>query len=284
MRAFSYVHADVFTDTVLRGNGLAAVFCDRFFADDVMLDLAREFKQFETIFLSGFDGGSVQARIFTMEGELPFAGHPVLGAAAALHGREGAGQEEMRLLFRLPEKDVQIESIRTDKGYRAVMRQGAPVFIGTLPAEEAAWLARAHSLLPEDLDGSLPLEVVSTGLPYVLLPVRGCLERARVAVRDLEARIAGYGARYTYLFDPATLEARTWDNLGLVEDSATGSAAGPLCAYLARHGRVREKEVLTIRQGQYANRPSVLRAWMEAGEAYVAGDVAIFAEGRFVVP
>ncbi len=275
---------DVFTRQRLMGNGLAVVFCDGFFSPGLMLDLAREFKQFETIFLTGFDGESVGARIFTMEGELPFAGHPVLGAAAALHARHGGeNRAEMPILFRLPEKDVPVISRQTDVGFRAQMRQGPPAFLGELPQEEAMWLARAHSLSPDDLHGALPVEVVSTGLPYVLIPVRGGLDRARICVTDLEARIAGYGASYTYLFDPDTLEARTWDNLGLVEDSATGSAAGPVAAYLVRHGRVREGEKITISQGQYAHRPGELTAWVEDGEVYVEGDAVCFAEGRFWV-
>lgn len=281
MHPIDYVHVDVFTNKKLQGNGLAVVFHDGFFSDEMMLELTREFKQFETIFLSGFDGNRIHARIFTMEGELPFAGHPILGGAAALHDRYRQENTEMPILFQLEDKTVPVLSLRTEKGFHVQMEQGRPSFMGEIPLDEVPWLAKAHGLSESMLHSALPMEVVSTGLPYVLIPVCGGLQEARVSVRDLEARIGTYGACYTYLFNPDTLEARTWDNLGLVEDSATGSAAGPVAAYLVRHGRLREGVKITIRQGQYAHRPGVLVAWVQDGIVYVSGDVAMFAKGQF---
>lgn len=284
MRTLDYVHVDVFTRHVLQGNGLAVVFCDGRFSDALMLDITREFKQFETIFLYAYRDGDVSARIFTMEGELPFAGHPVIGAAAALHDRYAPGEDTLSLRFALAEKTVAVQSTRMQEGYRARMRQGRPAFLGTVDAETAAWLAQAHNLPPDALDATLPVEVVSTGLPYVLIPVAADLSAARITVRDLQVRIAALGASYTYLFNPETLQARTWDNLGLVEDSATGSAAGPLGAYLVRHGLLREGETALIRQGEHAHRPGLLTVQVEQGEVYVTGDVAFFAHGQMMLP
>lgn len=280
---FEYMQVDVFSSSQLAGNGLAVVFCDRFFSDDRMLELAREFKQFETIFLQGFDGSVVQARIFTMDGELPFAGHPVLGAAAALHERFAPEINENSIVFQLTEKAVETRCQRTEKGFRARMRQGPPTFLGKIPEKDLPWLAAAHNLAMEDLDTALPVETVSTGLPYLLIPVRDSLSRARITTRDLARRLETYGASYTYLFDVQSMEARTWDNLGLVEDAATGSAAGPLCAYLIQHGRATQGQVLCVKQGRYASRPSELYTWMENGEVYVAGDVTLFAKGSFTL-
>lgn len=189
----------------------------------------------------------------------------------------------MPLLFRLCAKAVPTVSQRTPEGFHVRMRQGAPLFLEEVRRADYAMLAEAHNLTPADLDPRLPIEVVSTGLPYALIPVRGCLGRARITIRDLEERLAGYGASYSYLFDSETLEARTWDNLGLVEDSATGSAAGPLAAYLCHHGLLKEKQTVLIRQGRYANRPGELHAWMEDGEAYVSGGVVFFARGSFTL-
>lgn len=286
MKSMDYAHVDVFASRRLQGNGLAVVFCDRMLSDTLMLNLAREFKQFETIFLLGYDGTTVRARIFTMEGELPFAGHPILGAVAALHERHAMDQKELRLRVLLEHKrSVAVVSTRTAEGFRVRMRQGRPVFSTQVTKKpELKWLASAHNLPLEALDADLPVEVVSTGLPYLLLPVREGLREARITVRDLEERIKAYGAAYTYLFDPVALEARTWDNLGLVEDSATGSAAGPVCAYLARHGRIQEGQSIEIHQGQYANdRPGIIEAVMENGEVYVSGDVVFFAKGSFMI-
>lgn len=281
MESFVYSHVDVFASKRLHGNGLTVVFDAQTLNDSTMLELTREFKQFETIFLSGYDGKSVRARIFTAEGELPFAGHPVLGACAALHERHANQQKALSLCFHLAAKDVPVVSTGTPEGYRVQMQQGKAQFLAGVPVEDIPWLCAAHHLSPEQLDATLPIEVVSTGLPYVLIPVTGGLEQARITVQDLQSRIAAYGAAYTYLFNTRTLEARTWDNLGLTEDSATGSAAGPVCAYLIRHGRLKEGETLTLRQGHYANRPGVLHAVQLAGDVYVSGDVMLFAKGEF---
>lgn len=284
MRTFEYVHVDVFTNRQLQGNGLAVVFCHEALRDAELLDLAREFKQFETIFLSGYDGEAADARIFTMDGELPFAGHPVLGAAAALHARRHPGQDRLSLRLRLAEKDVAVDCVRTENGFRAEMCQGEPAFLRDIPPQDAAWLAAAHNIPMEHLDATLPMQVVSTGLPYLLIPVTDGLAQARITIRDLEPRIAAFGASYTYLLNTRTHEARTWDNLGLVEDTATGSAAGPSCAYLVRHGRLREGDILTLSQGAYANRPATLTAQQRDGKIYVSGDIVLFAKGRFTIP
>lgn len=281
-RILQVAQVDVFAEAKLEGNGLAVVFDALDLSDALMLDIAREFKQFETIFLGAYDGKTARARIFTMDGELPFAGHPILGGAAALHDRHCA-DAEMRLDILLAGKTVPVVSVRRGEAFSVEMRQGAPVFLVSPPRETWAALAATHDLSADDLDARFPLEVVTTGLPYLLIPVKNCLHRARIVVRDLEETLARYGAAYAYLFDVDALEARTWDNLGLVEDSATGSAAGPLCAYLVRHGALKPKETVAIRQGRYVNRPGVLRARMEAGEIYVSGDVHCFLRGTITV-
>lgn len=282
---FDYDHMDVFADRPLEGNGLAVVHCEAFFDGGTMLSLAREFKQFETIFIAGYEKGTGEARvrIFTVDGELPFAGHPLLGAAAALHGRRHADEDELTLRFLLPDKAVPTVSRRTEKGFRVQMRQGKAAFLRTLARAEAVRFAAAFGLPESDLDPSLPAEVITTGLPYLILPVCGCLERARIVVPDLAERLAPIGADYCYLLDAHALEARTWDNLGLVEDAATGSAAGPACAYLVRHGRAAAGETVVLTQGRYAHRPSVLRAWIEDGEVFVSGDAVCFASGVFAL-
>src|SRR5262249_62190598 len=100
-------------------------------------------------------------------------------------------------------------------------------------AEVASWF----SLLIGDLDSRLPLEVVSTGLRYLIVPVRnGALTRARISHRELAVALAEVGAEYAYLLDAEAGEGRHWNNDGVVEDAATGSAAGCVAAYLHRHG------------------------------------------------
>jgi predicted PhzF superfamily epimerase YddE/YHI9 len=87
--------------------------------------------------------------------------------------------------------------------------------------------------------------------------------------------------KFVYLFHPETLECRTWDNRGKVEDAATGSAAGPLCAYLVKNGFRQAGEVIRLHQGRYVNRPSIIEGWVSPnGEVSIRGDVSFFAMGE----
>jgi len=83
---------------------------------------------------------------------------------------------------------------------------------------------------------TLPLQVVSTGLPYLIIPVQSSLENVKVVTSELGQMLAEVGAKFAYILQVSQLEGRTWDNDGRVEDIATGSAAGPVGAYLIRHG------------------------------------------------
>ena len=119
----------------------------------------------------------------------------------------------------------------------------------------------------------------STGLPYLIVPVRD-IEHARISGKGFEAFLDSLGAKFVYVFDPQTLECRTWDNDGLAEDVATGSAAGPLCAYLVRHGIKKQGEVIRLKQGRHVGRPSEMEGWMEDGNVFIRGGVSFFALGE----
>ncbi len=101
-----------------------------------------------------------------------------------------------------------------------------------------------------------------------------------MARADFAAFLHEFGAQFAYVFDSAELECRTWDNVAHREDVATGSAAGPLCAYLVKHGICRHDEDICLRQGRFAGRPSVLTGRVAGdGEVFLSGDVALFASG-----
>lgn len=102
-----------------------------------------------------------------------------------------------------------------------------------LADRDATRFAGALGLGGDDLHG-LPMQVVSTGLPYLIVPVSTGLDRARIVAGDFEERLASVGAKF--VFDPEQREGRTWDNAGAIEDVATGSAAGPAAAFLVAHG------------------------------------------------
>ena len=142
-----------------------------------------------------------------------------------------------------------------ERYYEAEMNQGSPILCSPLANRDAVRFADALGLGGADLH-SLPMQVVSTGLPYLIVPVSRGLERARIMVDDFEERLASVGAKFVYVFDPDEREGRTWDNAGAVEDVATGSAAGPVAAYLAAHGLAAEDESIVINQGRFLGRPS----------------------------
>lgn len=275
-----YFHVDVFSSRPMSGNGLTVVFPEKPLDGGTMLKITQEFRQFETAFVfprSG--GGPYPVRIFTMQEELPFAGHPVLGAAAVLHRLFSPDADRMAVEIGLSGRSVRIESLAMDGVFSETMNQGTPEFLGGVSKEHYGAVAESLNLAGGDLDPRLPVAVVSTGLPYLIVPVRSRINSARIQRSDFEAFLGGLGAKFVYLFDPKTLECRTWDNTGAVEDVATGSAAGPLCAYLVRRGVKKEGEVIRLRQGGQAGRPSVIECWMQGGEAIVRGTVALFASG-----
>jgi trans-2,3-dihydro-3-hydroxyanthranilate isomerase len=288
MRA--YRHVDVFTRAPFSGNGLT-VFpeSDGLSAAQMQL-VTQEMRQFESIFFTATeDTHEVVARVFTVEEELDFAGHPVLGAACVLHERlVGAGERETWRI-RLNRSVAPVTTMRHEGWYSATMEQGAPVFGEIVSSDLRAEYATALSLATDDLDETLPLQMVSTGLPYLLVPVRRGLERARIAHPTFEALLGQAGAKFVYVFDPHAREGRTWDNAGLVEDVATGSAAGPTAAYLVRYGLAHPETEIALAQGRFVGRPSQIAAHVEeSAEAItgvaVGGDVCMIGGGEIVEP
>jgi PhzF family phenazine biosynthesis protein len=297
LQGLEYRQVDVFTREALSGNGLAVFPEAGGLAPETMQLITQEMRQFESIFLvpTAAEAHRVQARVFTMEEELPFAGHPVLGAACVLHERlyyvGDAGEREAWTL-ELPVGPVQVSTIRREGWYEATMDQGQPQFGATLDAEMVSRVLAALNLKESDLYPGLPLEVVSTGLPYLLAPLADGLERAAIVQPGFEALLATVGAKFVYVLHVAAREGRTWDNDGRVEDVATGSAAGPAGAYLVRHGLASPNEEITLHQGRFLGRPSEIRVQIEgaagdAGDAgeiaavYVTGDVRMVARGVF---
>ncbi|MFC8596806.1 PhzF family phenazine biosynthesis protein [Isoptericola sp. NPDC057191] len=259
--ALHYRHVDVFAERAYTGNSLA-VFVD---APDLtaaqMLTITQELRHFETIFVTDGeareDGSTeVRARVFDLAEELDFAGHPVLGAACVLHERTGATGPR-RWTIRLPRRTVEVTTRPTATGYHAELDQGLPELLGTVPDDDRPEVAAALNL-PVAALADLPMQVVSTGLRYLVVPVVAGLAEARI-VRDDFAEVVGrYGAQFAYVLDVEAVEGRRWNNDGVLEDVATGSAAGCVGAYLARHGVVPTDTEFLLRQGRFAGRPSSL--------------------------
>lgn len=271
-------HVDVFADRPLTGNGLIAFLDAGGLSGEAMLALTREMRQFESIFLAPTaDRRTHDARIFSLARELEFAGHPTLGAAAALHDAEPDAPERAAWTIRLAGRDVRVRTTRRPGGgYIASMDQGAPDFGRTLTDAEAGDVLAALTLTPADRAG--PMQVVSTGLRYLIVPVRAGLERARIADPAFEALLARFGAQFAYVVDVDAREGRHWENDGSIEDVATGSAAGPVGAYLVRHGLAAPGEPIELRQGRFLGRPSTIQVTVDE-RVEIAGPVAMVATG-----
>ena len=284
----NYYHVDVFSEKSLSGNGLTVIFCQEEIscmqATSWMQTMAREFKQFETIFLQEIGEKKFRARIFTVEEELDFAGHPVIGATAAIHDSLFPDESSLEVIFELPGKNLQAESQKKNGHFRVMMNQGNPEFRGVVEGEIKETLLKNLNLTSVDLYKDLQMEVVSTGLPYLIVPVSLGIERAQICVDDLEEKLAEIGAKFVYILDVEAKEGRTWDNLGAVEDVATGSAAGPAGAWLFAKGLCPDMQEITINQGRFVGRPSKIQVQKDnmTGEIKVSGDVTILVKGQIV--
>jgi len=278
-----FVLVDVFTDTPLQGNQLG-VFTDAgALSGEQMQRLARELNFSESVFvLAPERGGDARIRIFTPSAELSFAGHPVLGAAIALGGEPA--RASLTLETGLGAIAVALRSERGRPAF-ARMRQPAPTWA---PYEREAQLLDAlgvsRSSLPVEAYRNGPLQV------YVALEHERQLAALRPDMRALgelgelcASCFAGdpHGGLGTRVFAPG---------LGVPEDPATGSAAGPLAVHLARHGLIEFGREIQIRQGEQMGRPSLLYALAEGSrspehvrEVQVGGFAVIVARGEFTL-
>lgn len=267
---FRYVVCDVFTDVPLAGNQLAVFTDAREIPEERLQKLAREMNVSETTFVYPPEAdGHVKVRIFTPTAELPFAGHPVLGTAFVLAGP--LQLEEIRLELRAGTVPVRLER----EGARIVfgwMRQPVPTIE---PFVCAAELEERLGVTSE-----LPVELYDNGVPHVYVALRSSDEVAALAP-DLR----GFGNVGINCFAGSGSQWKTrmfGAGLGMDEDPATGSAAGPLALHLARHGRIAFGDEIEISQGAEIQRPSTLYAVaVSPEEIEVGGSAVIVARGEF---
>ncbi|MFI6333240.1 PhzF family phenazine biosynthesis protein [Micromonospora chersina] len=286
-----YIHVDVFAAAPFHGNSLPVFLNAEGLTGRQMLQVTQELRHFEAIFLQPTSHGQTwRARVFDLSTELPFAGHPLLGAAAVLH-RAATEATSLDTQLRtwsieLPSRTVSLTTREIGRGYHAVIDQGSPQFLGTV-ADRVA-VAHAFGLDGGDLHQVLPVEVVSTGLRYLIVPVRpGMLGRAHIA-SDITPLVRSAGADFAVLFDESRLEIRHWNNDGVVEDVATGSAAGTIGGYRQRHGLTASGQEFALRQGGFAGRPSTLTVQahgtaLNVESVLVGGPVAFVGSGRLQV-
>ena len=274
MAAARFVIADVFTDVPFAGNQLAVFTDAREIPEDRLQPLAREINFSETVFVYPAAGdGHARIRIFTPVRELPFAGHPVLGAAFVLGG------------------PLQLDAILLETGRGVVPvrleRDGSRIVFGWMrqPPPSIAPFDRADELLEAlGVHSDLPVELYDNGVPHVYVGLPD--EDAVASLHPDPGRLgglgdvvgvncfAGTGRRWkTRMFAPGS---------GVAEDPATGSAAGPLALHLARHERIAFGDEIEISQGAEIGRPSTLHAVARSPEEIeVGGSAVVVARGEF---
>jgi trans-2,3-dihydro-3-hydroxyanthranilate isomerase len=302
VRQYQFIQLDVFTDVPLCGNALAVFPEAEGITDEEMQKIAREMNLSETVFVlkpkdantadeaqqksaseekgSPGPGASVlrRLRIFTPTREIPFAGHPVVGTWNAL-AREGVvtppengtGWTRIHHEIGIGVLPVDIE-FKDGEPVQVVMTQGNLDLRAVIEdSHERADLARALGLATEDLDENLPIQVISTGLPFLAVPVRSLadLARCRVNAQPLVEIYKGIGGTGCCAFSRETIEvgeARAHMRMfapddNIPEDPATGSAAGALGSYLVHYGAANVEPAdgkyrFVIEQGDFINRPS----------------------------
>jgi PhzF family phenazine biosynthesis protein len=279
-----YYHLDVFTDKPFSGNGLTVFINDVLMEKSFMQTVTQEMRQFESIFLTKINSDTFRAFIFTMEEELDFAGHPIIGAAALLHDLYSPAIPHANWTFVLNAKSVEVNTKKTDNFYSATMNQGNAEFLYTLNEQEEVKYLSYLNLSLSDKAERLSLQVITTGLPYLIIPVKTeLLPKVKVVVSDLETKLAEIQAKFFYVFANETMQGRTWDNFGIVEDIATGSAAGPVAAYLIKNDLAIYDNEILLNQGEFLNRPSLIKAIVKRnGDILVSGNVCKIAIGQLL--
>lgn len=299
-----FVLVDVFADRPLAGNPLAVFPEADGLPPESMQALAREMDHAATAFLFGskLSGADFRLRIFSRDREIPFAGHPALGAHF-VHAAETRLPLEEPVTRRAHEGHdglVRVE-LRVEAGRITLLRltQQQPVHGERLSSADAARAAEGLGLKEEQVQAAnQPLQVVSTGLPVLIVPVATLADLQSVRPRYdlLRQLLDGHGASIVYAFTKETIaahsaaHARAFDTAGSVEVPGAGAAAGALAAYLVANAAVTVTPVtsLVIEQGHALDRPSTLFAEvrvkkMGAAQVVVGGKVIRVGEGTVEV-
>ncbi|HUK47098.1 MAG TPA: PhzF family phenazine biosynthesis protein [Terriglobales bacterium] len=260
-RHFPFTQFDVFTSRALEGNPLAVFPDGRGLSSEQMQAIAKEMNLSETTFILPREEKTekergVRVRIFTVQEELPFAGHPTLGTAFALRGNSRA--DEIKLELNVGTIPVRFEENDGQPAF-GEMKQNDPVF-GEI--HDRKKIAEVTGIPLDDIDRDLPIQTVSTGVPFTILPLRNLESARKLNINQTRATeyLSASGGKFFFCVtretvDPAArLHARMLFYNG--EDPATGSASGCAAAWMVQHGVARPDERVLIEQGVEMQRPS----------------------------
>ena len=301
LRSFPYAIVDVFAEHPLEGNMLAVFTDARGLSTDQMQALARETNLAETTFILPADDPAheqqqgIRVRIFTTQEELPFAGHPTLGTASWLYWHHPTlrGAEAITLDLKGGPVTVRFrEPAAGEQGVYGTMKQHDPSFGSIHDLDE---IARTLNIPRAEIDDSTPIQTVSTGLAFCMVPLRSleALERLEVPQAAAQRYLDAHDAKFFYVFAPSPndpdsdFHARMQFYNG--EDPATGSASGCVISYLVRYARVPSGLGTRLKQGIQIRRPShiFVRASLtndNVSDVFVGGRTIPVASGSFSLP
>lgn len=278
---------DVFAETKYAGNQLAVFTQASNLSTEQMQQIAKEVNFSETTFILSPElrEGGYDVRIFTPAKELPFAGHPTLGTAFVLQ-QAILQQPVEQIILNLKVGPIPVTLTYQNQVPEVLwMRQNPPEFGSVLSAEA---IAPVLSLDPDDIDPRFPIQEVSTGVPFIIVPLKtlAALQRIKVNSEELARVVEPLQAKEIFVFCPETRDranqfsARMFaPRLGIAEDPATGSANGCLAGYLMKHAYLGDGPVnVQVEQGYEMGRPSLLRLQAEKQ----AGAIAILVGGRVI--
>ncbi|TET09400.1 MAG: PhzF family phenazine biosynthesis protein, partial [Candidatus Thorarchaeota archaeon] len=234
---------------------------------------------------------SAKVRIFTPTLELPFAGHPTLGTAFVMKHKDLIEKNQQTIILELGIGPIRVAVLNENK---IQMTQSKPTFEDS--SDNIREIAEAIGLTEEDIDSDIPIQKVSTGSPYLIVPIKKLptLKQARPPfgedLRNLSLREIVIFSTETKYSDSHVHTRMFAPEAGVPEDPATGSAAGPLGAYLEKHKVLSNHQIgepIHIEQGFEIGRPSQLVVRVpdkKMSEIYVSGRVRLIAEGTFYLP
>ena len=260
-RRLAMAQWDVFSSRQLEGNSLAVFFDGRGLTDVDMQSIAREMNLSETTFILPRDAAiererGIRVRIFTVQEELPFAGHPTLGTAFALRGESGAQQVTLELnVGKVP---VHFEDNAGEPPF-GEMTQIEPTFLIQHNREA---VAQATGISIQEFDESVPIETVSTGVPFTVTPLKSLavIQNLQLDAAGAAEYLAKSSSKFFYFVTRETVDRNARLHARMLfyngEDPATGSAAGCAAAWMVAHGVAQPDERVMIEQGVEMKRPS----------------------------
>lgn len=298
MRAIPFVQTSVFVDDNLPfgGNQLATFWdadSNREVSTQEMQGMAIEMNFSESTFIEKptMKGCSAKVRIFTPGRELPFAGHPTLGTTYVMKHKGIVSKDITKTILELGIGPIPVEYLSKDQ---IQMTQPSPTFMSVI--EDKTRIAEVIGLQADDISDATPVQIVTTGVPFIIVQMKDIksVQRAVPNPELIVSKLKDLDTQEILIFSKETINKKNdvhvrmfAPSAGVLEDPATGSAAGPLAAYLERYEILKGhqfSEPIKIEQGYEIKRPSNLTVEIpheSMSEILVSGKVRLTAEGTF---